>query len=164
MIEEVTDPKPFKLPKEFYDKWKEALLSGKYQQATQTLVAYEGDDMEEPCGYCCLGVALTLLDGYDHQYIAGGDAPTDIKPVDNLVNDGFPREIASCDYGHLGGVLAALNDGMTRANFVEHQKRFTQEFKMVKEFPEDTKGKVFHSFKDIVDFMELNVETYEEQL
>jgi hypothetical protein len=68
--------KKFKFPKESWNKWKEALLSGEYAQGEGYLVSYkpdyEKDKYEEyensiefstqTCNFCCLGVMAVCQD------------------------------------------------------------------------------------------------------
>lgn len=97
---EVIDEEEYKLPKEFWKKWKAALLSGKYPQGKTYLLNRETNT------YCCLGVACSVV-GIDNNSLL------DKNWIIDLSNDGFdlsdiPEDLAT-DEG-LAAILAQMND------------------------------------------------------
>lgn len=101
----------FKLPKEFTEKWLEALRSGKYNQATGVLYS------PFKHGYCCLGLAASLCgmkdeELYGHQFIQG--SCYSIEEIEKIRKDGYPEELSTMEFylpvSSLGGGLAEMND------------------------------------------------------
>jgi hypothetical protein len=159
--------KTFKLPKEFAENWLAALRSEKYKQVGGTLVdvEYELDsggqaDYDKPimetCSYCCLGVAAMSV-GCEFDQIIGDDLLSDNKTF--YTKQGIPeilRELVTEKEYTLVGTLTSLNDGCSPDKFGMIIGAFPN---LV--FPKcelDIYKKVKFNFKQIAEFIELNVE------
>lgn len=99
----------YRLPKEFGNKWLEALRSGKYEQTSEVLMAINEDNNNK--SYCCLGVACEIAGhsrllkreghvGYPHMI-------TSKSGRNNLRN--VPKELKDKD-SELPNIVANLND------------------------------------------------------
>lgn len=128
------EQKKFKLPKEFTIKWLEALRSGKYPQAEEEL--FNGT------GYCCIGVAGMICGIPKKQLI---DRSLFVENSSNQ-HGGYSKEqldsfivlpkelLGAFSNDSLVGSLVNRNDGMS--------------------------GFKKHSFSEIADWIEENVELY----
>lgn len=91
-------------------KWVKALRSGKYKQAEKALSKYDvdadGNYIEEPVGYCCLGV-LGKLQKCTWQKSDGLLAHDGDNFVEGLEN--IPEQLQG--EGRLVNKLTAMNDG-----------------------------------------------------
>lgn len=110
-----------KLPREFKDKWLEALRSGDYIQCREMLTNIVHYDPKEPDqvkdGYCCLGVGC-LVAGYPRERLEGSEMPADMfdtleqQQADTLLPPLFKGE--ACATTHPStlvlGFLATTND------------------------------------------------------
>jgi hypothetical protein len=152
------NPKKFKLPQEFWEKWKEALLSENYKQGSGNLCFIEA--FGKPlCTHCCLGVAAEIagnprerLENVEFIYAEGG-----------LTN--IPRELISAPEGDgldddLSSILSALNDGMYSSSYNDTYKKFEYNYRVDIEQHFSIKTNIKYDFKQIVEFIEDNVEFY----
>ena len=165
--------KPFKLPKEFAEKWLETLRSSKYKQGTGTLVKPPANELEiedfdykeTDCSYCCLGVAGVLC-GYAVSTMVEQDflsslsenyiVPDELLATQlNIIEETFPE------------VLAALNDGFAKDTFTKYSHLTFREGVIqwkddVAMTSGDSIGQVSISltFSQIADFIEDNCEFY----
>lgn len=163
------NPKKFKLPKEFWIKWKEALLSGNYTQGRGFLASYSElteDDIDEEqteplienCSFCCLGVLA----------ISQEESLSDIFEVEYLYEKkqyNVPEELVSESTDNLSHpplveILSNLNDGMKKSKFIEEFKGLEYIFRIdvIQDFTEDRE--IQFDFKQIVEFIEDNTEFY----
>lgn len=96
--------KIYQLPKEFAQKWIEALRSGEYVQGREKLYSSKHGS------YCCLGVCCKLVgfeDFGEAHYIQEGDFYYNLKRIPN----GIPTElIGTVGNNDLIRNLVALND------------------------------------------------------
>jgi hypothetical protein len=158
--------KTFKLPKEFAENWLAALRSEKYKQVGGTLVyaEYELDSDEqedydkplmETCSYCCLGVAAVSV-GCEFDQIIGNDLLSDND--DFYINRGIPEILAEADGEdyNLVGTLTSLNDGCSQDKFGMFIGAFPN--LVFPKYELDIYKKVKFNFKQIAEFIELNVE------
>ena len=110
--------KKFKLPKEFGINWLEALRSGNHKQTNEMLfkktVSEEGDFRE---GYCCLGVALSIL-GVSDGILNAHTLPLELEVLPKK----FP-EILQGDKD-LGEILTVLNDGCSISGIEKYEKEY----------------------------------------
>lgn len=149
--------KTFKLPKEFAEKWLEALRSGKYKQTEGTLVRIieEFNDKDPKCKYCCLGVAGKICN----------ISSLDMGNVPMLASLGYiekdvPNELLDEDLLSFSNILAALNDGLT--NVEKWLKNAYEKYPdlIFRKLPLADKH---FTFKQIADFIEDNCEFYEKE-
>lgn len=134
--------KPFKLPKEFAEKWLKALRSGEYAQGQNKLCNSDSE-------YCCLGVAGAIC-GLSEEYMNDKDN-TDYFYSDEVPEE-YPEELIynySCN--SYPSILAGLNDGSSKPdkNYPEGTS-----------FVEGADKKLGYSFEQIAEFVELNTEFY----
>lgn len=145
--------KTFKLPKEFAEKWLEALRSGEYKQTSDTLVLEEDT---KDYAYCCLGVAGRICDLTIEQMNGIGafdDITTDLL-------DKIPEELHNCTPTEdLASVLMYLNDGFSLYNHKHILINFPN--LILRRIPSDDEENIHYSFKEIADFIEDNCEFYE---
>lgn len=144
--------KPFKLNKEFLDKWIEALESGEFPQGISYLLT-------EDDGYCCLGVALSCLD-VDDDVLLEMELPREIE-----LPDLYPDELVSNHYSHVGNrsrpcdiklidILINMNDGMAYEFYLKMLTHY-EDLKFPKLI--DVKEKARFDFKEIATFLRNNV-------
>lgn len=157
--------KSFQLPKEFAEKWIEALESGEYKQADGTLLKmdYEyNESMDEPdydkpitetCTYCCLGVAAKISD-CEIKEIEGNDLLSDDE--DFYLKKGIPEILLEIDDLNLVEILTKLNDTTYESNTKRWKEKFPDLKLLDKKF--DIYGKIQYNFKEIAKFIKLNVE------
>lgn len=126
--------KKYKLPKDFWKKWKKALLSGEYNQTRGLL--YRGKEVRHavtskllPVGHCCLGVACKVA-GYEDADLGGAYIEDDPKNV-------IPKELINGRGSEDEDIDERFCEQLVRMN---DSKEFT--------------------FKQIVEWIELNVEMY----
>jgi hypothetical protein len=149
--------KTFKLPKDFFNKWIEALESKKYLQGRNNL--FIEDTKNE--FYCCLGVACRVAN-INKQFLKEYGL---IHEIDKTITKNIPKELTEYESFRttvsLPQLLANLNDGATYQDFINFKKWFP-DIKFSKILTEDVAGKrLRYSFKDIAEFLKLNVEPYE---
>lgn len=155
--------KQFKLPKEFGEKWLQALRSGEYKQGGAALkfeILKEeiiDEDTLPGCYYCCLGVA-GKINGASEELLENELVLTaDFSSV-------IPMElIGDSDKNELVRVLTGINDGISKytynENFTEvdyvfrHGNIHDHDFSKLGDFKLD--------FNQIADFIEDNCEFYE---
>lgn len=128
--------KTVRMPKESWEKWEAALLSGKYKQTKGTL--YD----KVTGGYCCLGVLQHCLTGLvetDYE-----DYPLPMPSFEWLEERGI-------DFGDYSG----FNVGKMILSAAPAVKTSSKHFKLVSEMNDDGE-----SFADIVEAMRPHVETY----
>lgn len=151
--------KSFELPKEFAEKWIEALESGDYSQVDGTLVYYEYLEDETidvgSCSYCCLGVAAKI-NNCDLDEIGGLDLL--VEDADFFLNKGLPEIlIENQEENNLVGLLTKLNDGTTIHQLENWKEIFPNIiFLNLSDFNE-VSG-IRYNFKQIAEFIKLNVE------
>ena len=156
--------KKFKLPKEFAEKWIEALKSEKYQQGYSSLASVEenwDDDNGVPsvsdCKFCCLGIAAmisenSLLDLLEVEYLYIKKKYT-----------GIPKELVTIESGEdnlLVQILSLLNDGLSDSNYVQDIKNEGYNFKTDLDLHFTKHSEIQFGFNQIVEFIEDNVELY----
>jgi hypothetical protein len=155
--------KKFKLPKEFWEKWKTALLSGEYVQGDGFLGSFieEEDDEDEnykdedpiQC-YCCLGVAaicsnISFNEIRNKEFINTED---NWKIVDELkVSNGNISE------NLLVAAVSRLNDGVSSGAILNSMCFKDCAFRLDVGAIE---GEVKFNFRQIVEFIEDNTEFY----
>ena len=158
------NPKKFKLPKEFAEKWIEALKSGDYKQghsmlATTDVECFDGETLPpiEKCSFCCLGVAAKI----------SGNPVEELIGVEYLYSKkaykGIPEELLTEYSGNdqaLVWTLSQLNDGMSRDTYIEEFKDKAYNFRIDIEQHFTKEGKLESTFEDIVNFIKDNVEFY----
>jgi len=156
--------KTFELPKEFAEKWINALESENYKQTnygTLATVDYAIDEdgaedygkpKMETCAYCCLGVAA-VISGCEFDQITGFDLLNDHE--DFFEEKKIPEILLSPEENNLVGVLTSLNDGCTLSRLKEFKSVFPN-LKFPKE--EFKKTRIYYNFKEIAEFIKLNVE------
>lgn len=133
--------KQYRLPKEFAEKWLEELRSGKYQQGIGTLVNELKviDNKLEADKFCCLGVAGRICG-------VSVDLMADLNTLGSLDRSIIyrwmvPGELINVFEGSLAIKLMRMNDGYSgEGNPSKAVKR--------------------HSFEEIADWVENNVEFY----
>lgn len=171
-----------RLPKEFAERWIEALKSGKYKQGLSEL---KNTDRYGNCKYCCLGVAAELIRNdnkelpdiealpfirEDRQSNIGNEKiGLSIDEVNQFISKGFPKELIfdGPQLSTIAGLLSLLND-LTKKSFnknigiksVENQFDFGE-----KGFPKylslsDNEIDMHNSFEDIARFIEEYFELY----
>lgn len=92
--------KKYRLPKEFAEKWIQALRSGNYKRGRGRLYN------ESKNNYCCLGVACSIL-GVEDNLLNEYSATSDICIRDLELEKVFPEELTD---SNLMGELIVLND------------------------------------------------------
>lgn len=156
--------KTFELPKEFAEKWIEALENGNYKQTTGTLLSVDypylddKEDFENPimdtCAYCCLGVAA-IVAGCKFDQIIESDLLSDAPEF--YMEKGIPQILTeNVDSINLIAVLTSLNDGLKP----EKKEIFKTKYPNLKfsDKKANVSGKVYYNFKEIAEFIKLNVE------
>lgn len=138
------------LPKEFAQKWIEALRSGNYKQGFGRLLQ-EQDKNEKT--YCCLGVACDVLK-IDEEFIRRHAMPSGLP---SLIRNSMVPTILWTDQARKGedvlqNILANLNDGFPDS-FLDNLQTCGYII------PEN---KQMFDFNDIANFLEANVEFEEE--
>ncbi len=131
--------KEFRLPKEFGEKWLKALRSGKYTQGS----SYLYNDSED--NYCCLGVAC-VINKIELKSIVNKTFITESVSSKNLI----PKEIVGREL--LALVLAKINDGPLNSYLSQEVESIFKEYNI-----EDKT----YTFDEIADFIQENVEFYE---
>lgn len=158
------NPKRFKLPKEFAEKWIEALESGDYKQGHSSLAStdvewHDGEPLPpiELCSFCCLGVAAKI----------SGNSVEKLIGVEYLYSKkafkGIPEELITTESGvdnTLVWAVSQLNDGVSCSTYLDEFETESYVFRIdVKQhFLEEDIFKL--SFEDIVNFIKDNVEFY----
>lgn len=113
----------YQLPKEFAEKWIEALRNGQYKQGRDKLAIIDNDDDDEIC-YCCLGVACKLKNVSDKELennveIAELSKLDPYEEFNDLYSDllelGIPIQLIN---GNLPNELIRLNDN-EKKSFIE---------------------------------------------
>ena len=147
--------KTFRLPKEFAERWIEALNSDKYLQGEDTLVKNLDEEIHDPntCKYCCLGVAAKI----------SGAPPEHFLTVDMLnEEEDFFRKykipevlLTNVDYS-LPIVLSNLNDGASEEVLYDIKREYPDLKFLVDINPVHNRLK--YNFKEIAEFIQLNVE------
>lgn len=94
------ETKKYRLPKEFAEKWIEALRSGDYKKGRGRLYN------ESKNNYCCLGVACSIL-GIENELLKEYSVTSDIFIRDLELKKVFPEELTD---SNLMGELIVLND------------------------------------------------------
>lgn len=157
--------KQFRLPKTFALAWVEALRSGKFTQGSGKLTnqldeTKERTDNIEDYKFCCLGVAGVVC-GIPPSELTGGFFVSDKE-----YTRAIPIEIvANSDYSvanQLVSLLFNMNDNLV-SNFLltGHNVRPEVNEKIIEAFS-NQKCYSF-TFPEIADFIEDNVEFYEEE-
>jgi len=148
--------KTFNLPKEFAEKWLVALKTGDYSQASNTLldasVNYDSGDIDHIIGYCCLGVACSILGANDDELLN-----KDIIFQMSNIPDEIPQILAeeNSDF-NLVDILTRLNDGFTSMEHINLMEQY--EHLWFNRLPSNTTEKISYSFKEIAEWIEHNVD------
>lgn len=108
--------KAYTLPKEFAEKWINALRSGNYKQGKSYLYSYVSNGITGEDRYCCLGVACTLNNIPKSDLRCEFIGQSFFMPVE-LKGDG--------SYNNLVRALTDLNDG-THSNDHRDSKSFNE--------------------------------------
>lgn len=149
-----------RLPKEFAEKWLEALRSGDYKQGIEELFHQDYNDSSEiQESFCCLGVACVRAGISKDVIESAGLIDEDyflIEELEDFIKQGLPKELTGFNY--LTRVLTALNDGTS----LEYLKKFG-DFKFDKiDYNLNSESCFSLTFPQIADFIENNVEFYKE--
>jgi hypothetical protein len=153
--------KAFKLPKEFFNKWLEALSSDQYIQGHDALCKdiTGPKDKNKVLSYCCLGVACHVS-GIPNDKIRGYGFISELKGEDVDIDDVPEPLIDMGSQQTLANVVAFLNDGYYFTDYQKIIRNFPNIRGLPKPKPGDDKDKYTHTFAEIVEFLEQNVETY----
>ena len=151
--------KSFKLPREFGEKWLNALRGGEYKQGKSNLVYILVPNINlnelvvENVSFCCLGVAGHLC----------GNSLSDLLPFSYLEAESefkaIPKELVGDNENALVDVLSSLNDGVTNTS-LEDFKTKGYHFREDIGRP-DNEGILSLNFAQIADFIEDNIEFYD---
>jgi len=155
------NPKKFKLPKEFAEKWIKALESGEYIQGNGYLASID-EDLENSslsvCSHCCLGVAAETV----------GNTRESLLEVEYLYErkhySGIPEELLSpnnsCNANNsLVFILAHLNDGMGKDTFIQF-KNYNYNYRTDIKQHFGANNCLRYDFNQIIEFIKDNVEFY----
>ena len=142
--------KNFQLPKEFATKWLAALRSGDYKQGRSALAEFQDILLDTKPVYCCLGVACAIQ-GVPDIAMRGLSFPRQIRNVEFSLPESLKNSWDREQGTTLAGVLASLNDGAGSTIKLPNGEKLTY----------NEKGER-HSFEQIADWIEENVELVEE--
>lgn len=156
--------KPFRLPKDFAEKWVSELRSGKYNQAKGKLVKIDESGKN---GYCCLGVAANMC-GLSNKTIEHNsylqkwaeEVKNGFEIPDELLNAGWCE-----DENFLPKILTILNDGFNKhmyENDILPENYIFRNIDIAKHFINDDERveNCRLNFTQIANFIEDNVEFY----
>lgn len=149
--------KPFSLPENFKKRWVEALRSGNYKQGLHRLVSTS----EKESVYCCLGVAGRLLGINDEDLESSTGSDNAGLPCDlyTSLKEKYPVELQQGSDDTFVSLLAKLNDGITLSRLELYIKENPE--LIFRKMPAKV-GIISYTFSEIADWIEDNVEGYDD--
>lgn len=161
-----------RLPKAFTLKWIEALRSGKYTQGNEYLCEeYRIGENTMGCRYCCLGVAVELIEKIPYPIMNVnmiGEDEFDETEIEGWIHSGYPKELI--DFRNELGIshtipilFAGLNDG-TNITYLKSKyvgRLFPDAIPEYLLSRADSTGGIKLSFEEIADFIEQEFELYD---